>query len=56
LHIANANREGNQQGTPRPNTPADAAISGTEQGSSETEMEPGDTPAEHAGRCRDKRN
>jgi hypothetical protein len=39
LHIANANREGNQQGTPRPNTPADAAISGTEQGSSETEME-----------------
>ena len=39
FRIANASREGNQQGTPWPATPADAAMSGTEHGSSETDME-----------------
>jgi hypothetical protein len=40
FRIANASRESNQQETPpRPTTPADAAISGTEQGSRETDTE-----------------
>jgi hypothetical protein len=39
LRVANASREGNQQATPRPTTPPDAAISGPEQGSSATDME-----------------
>ena len=39
LRVSSASREGNQPGTPRPNTPADAAISGTERGSSATDME-----------------
>jgi hypothetical protein len=39
LRVANASREGDQQATPRPTTPPDAAISGPEQGSSATDME-----------------
>jgi len=39
LRVASASREGNQQGTPRASTPPDTAISGTERGSSATDME-----------------
>lgn len=40
FRIANASRDGSQQGiSPRPTTPTDAAISETEQGSSEADPE-----------------
>lgn len=46
FRIANASRDDNQQGTPpRPNTPADVAISETEQRSSDTD---GDSDPEHS--------
>jgi hypothetical protein len=35
FRVANANREGNQQGTPRPNTPADVEMNPSETGSRE---------------------
>jgi hypothetical protein len=35
LRLANASREGNQQGTPRPSTPADIEMSPSETGSRE---------------------
>jgi hypothetical protein len=39
LRVANANREGNQQGTPRPNTPADVEMNPSETGSREVAVD-----------------
>jgi hypothetical protein len=47
FRVANASREGNQQGILPPATPAAPAISGTEQRSSETDVERSEPSEEH---------
>jgi hypothetical protein len=40
LRVANASREGNQQGTPRPSTPADVEMNPSETATREAAVDP----------------